>query len=338
MRGHGSGEDAPEEAARHARTDEPADGILRVQAKELGTGVEQEIQVKPTYGLGEEEVERMLVESIEHAEEDVTERFLSEWRIEGDYWRFSQDINQSGDFWIGSLDRRYSWRQQPGETPDSWGEEAAGTLTSPECTLRARYLSFRLGGSAHGSQRIEVHVKGARVREYFRVRLFGGPGDPSFGGAMGYPTQYNSPSAPQEFPPPTGSGGWTVVRSAMPDERLDSDWMQVFTFDLKPFVGERMLIRIVDDHRDQCAALIGDRCAAKKPEHLQPDEFRFADRPPLGIEWLRHSDGRCGGVPEAGDGCSPIGLIRSKPPLWGITDVHGSGAGVWRRGQICVPW
>jgi molecular chaperone HscA len=61
-----------------------ADGILHVAARELATGIEQRIQVKPTYGLGEEEIERMLVESIEHAEADVTERFVREWRVEGD--------------------------------------------------------------------------------------------------------------------------------------------------------------------------------------------------------------------------------------------------------------
>jgi molecular chaperone HscA len=61
-----------------------ADGILQVSARELTTGIEQKIQVKPTYGLGEEEVERMLIESIEHAEADVTERFLREWRVEGE--------------------------------------------------------------------------------------------------------------------------------------------------------------------------------------------------------------------------------------------------------------
>jgi molecular chaperone HscA len=61
-----------------------ADGILQVSARELTTGIEQKIQVKPTYGLGEEEVEQMLVESIEHAESDVTERFVREWRVEGE--------------------------------------------------------------------------------------------------------------------------------------------------------------------------------------------------------------------------------------------------------------
>jgi molecular chaperone HscA len=61
-----------------------ADGILQVSARELTTGLEQSIQVKPTYGLGEHEVEAMLIESIEHAEADVTERFIREWRVEGD--------------------------------------------------------------------------------------------------------------------------------------------------------------------------------------------------------------------------------------------------------------
>ncbi|HYQ80973.1 MAG TPA: Fe-S protein assembly chaperone HscA [Anaeromyxobacteraceae bacterium] len=61
-----------------------ADGILQVSAREVHTGVEQSIQVKPTYGLSEAEVERMLVESIEHAAEDVSARFLSEWRVEGE--------------------------------------------------------------------------------------------------------------------------------------------------------------------------------------------------------------------------------------------------------------
>jgi molecular chaperone HscA len=61
-----------------------ADGILAVSAKEITTGIEQKIQVKATYGLSEEEVERILVESIEHAGEDVAERFLVEWRIEGE--------------------------------------------------------------------------------------------------------------------------------------------------------------------------------------------------------------------------------------------------------------
>jgi molecular chaperone HscA len=60
-----------------------ANGILSVAARELGTGIEQRIQVKATYGLSEEDVERMLIEGLEHAGEDVEQRFLAEWRVEG---------------------------------------------------------------------------------------------------------------------------------------------------------------------------------------------------------------------------------------------------------------
>ena len=59
-----------------------ADGILRVTAREEVTGQETSIEVKPTYGLAEGEVERMLLESFDHAEEDVKTRLLAEQRVE----------------------------------------------------------------------------------------------------------------------------------------------------------------------------------------------------------------------------------------------------------------
>ena len=59
-----------------------ANGILSVSAKELRTSVEQTIEVKPSYGLTDEEVERMLIESFEHAETDFDARLLIEARNE----------------------------------------------------------------------------------------------------------------------------------------------------------------------------------------------------------------------------------------------------------------
>jgi len=61
-----------------------ANGILSVGARELRTGIEQSIDVKPSYGLSEEEVERMLLESFEHAEADMAARFLIEARNEAE--------------------------------------------------------------------------------------------------------------------------------------------------------------------------------------------------------------------------------------------------------------
>jgi molecular chaperone DnaK len=61
-----------------------ANGILSVGARELRTGIEQKIEVKPSYGLTDEEVERMLLESFEHAESDVEARLLIEARNEAE--------------------------------------------------------------------------------------------------------------------------------------------------------------------------------------------------------------------------------------------------------------
>jgi molecular chaperone HscA len=61
-----------------------ADGILNVSAKELSTGVEQSITVKPSHGLTDDEVEKMLMDSIDHAEEDVARRLLKESRVEAE--------------------------------------------------------------------------------------------------------------------------------------------------------------------------------------------------------------------------------------------------------------
>jgi molecular chaperone HscA len=59
-----------------------ADGILRVSAHEEVTGKEATIEVKPSYGLTDEEVERMLLDSFQHGESDIAARQLAEQRVE----------------------------------------------------------------------------------------------------------------------------------------------------------------------------------------------------------------------------------------------------------------
>jgi molecular chaperone HscA len=59
-----------------------ADGLLTVTAKEQATGLVQSIEVKPSYGLTDLEVEEMLIASIDNAESDITERLLIEKRVE----------------------------------------------------------------------------------------------------------------------------------------------------------------------------------------------------------------------------------------------------------------
>ena len=61
-----------------------ADGILQVSAKELRSGVTQSIDIKPQYGLTDEEVEQRLLESLTHAKEDIAKRALVEASTEAE--------------------------------------------------------------------------------------------------------------------------------------------------------------------------------------------------------------------------------------------------------------
>jgi len=61
-----------------------ANGILQVAARDLKTGEQSSVEVQPSYGLSDTEIERILEESIEYAEQDFTERQLIEARSEAD--------------------------------------------------------------------------------------------------------------------------------------------------------------------------------------------------------------------------------------------------------------
>jgi molecular chaperone HscA len=61
-----------------------ADGILVVKAKELRSGVEQAIEVKPQYELTDEQVEQMLLDSMQNAEKDIAQRALVEAQTEAE--------------------------------------------------------------------------------------------------------------------------------------------------------------------------------------------------------------------------------------------------------------
>jgi Fe-S protein assembly chaperone HscA len=75
------------------------DGILTVRAKELRSGVEAQVTVQPAHGLTPDEVDKLVSESIEHAQEDFTARRLIEWRnkAEGDLRATEKGLTQAGD-------------------------------------------------------------------------------------------------------------------------------------------------------------------------------------------------------------------------------------------------
>ena len=76
-----------------------ADGILRVTAREQRSGKAAEIEVKPTYGLTDEQVEGMILDSFDHAEEDFAKRLLIEARNEADTILAAVDRAPSNPAW-----------------------------------------------------------------------------------------------------------------------------------------------------------------------------------------------------------------------------------------------
>jgi molecular chaperone HscA len=71
-------------ARLEVRFDVDENNLLNVTAVEQTTGVSQSIEVKPSYGLTDEEVERMLIDALDHGEEDFEARRLADARVEAE--------------------------------------------------------------------------------------------------------------------------------------------------------------------------------------------------------------------------------------------------------------
>jgi len=76
-----------------------ADGLLTVSASEESSGLEAQVEVKPSYGLSDDDMARMLRESMEHGRDDMMERLLAEARVEGTRMllAFESALNVDGD-------------------------------------------------------------------------------------------------------------------------------------------------------------------------------------------------------------------------------------------------
>ncbi len=84
-----------------------ADGLLSVMAKEQTTGTESSIQVKPSYGLTDNEIEHMLRDSFDHAEDDAGMRMLREKQVEADrvIEALTAAIEENGDALLSPQER-----------------------------------------------------------------------------------------------------------------------------------------------------------------------------------------------------------------------------------------
>jgi molecular chaperone DnaK (HSP70) len=76
-----------------------ANGILHVSAREQRSGKESEIEVQPSYGLTDDQVEGMLLESFDFAEEDFRQRQVIEARREADTILAALEKSRTNDAW-----------------------------------------------------------------------------------------------------------------------------------------------------------------------------------------------------------------------------------------------
>lgn len=140
-----------------------ADGLLTVSAREKTSGVSAEIQVKPSYGLTEEEIERMLRDAFAHAGEDMAARRLREARVEGQRSLEAIDaaLADDGDL-LTDIDRpilegarELLVRALEGEDPDAI-IEAIGQLESAALPFVERRMNRALRAALAGHHLGEV--------------------------------------------------------------------------------------------------------------------------------------------------------------------------------------
>jgi molecular chaperone DnaK (HSP70) len=85
-----------------------ANGILNVTARDARTGKEQSVDIKPSYGLTDEQVEAMYQESIDRAEEDFRARQVVEARVEADRILAAVDKAKRNDAYLDLTDEERS--------------------------------------------------------------------------------------------------------------------------------------------------------------------------------------------------------------------------------------
>jgi len=85
-----------------------ADGLLSVSAEEQNSGVKAHIEVKPSYGLTDNEIETMLRASMDHAQGDMEARRLREQQVEADrvLEALQAALKQDGDKYLDSSERK----------------------------------------------------------------------------------------------------------------------------------------------------------------------------------------------------------------------------------------
>jgi molecular chaperone DnaK (HSP70) len=129
-----------------------ADGILHVTALEQRSGKAAQIEVKPTYGLTDEQVESMILESFDHAEDDFAKRLLIEARNEAE--TILTAVNCAAKPRMGAVDRRRASGNCRCPRPSQRSQTRRGFLIDSYCHSGARPGHAALCRIDDGSRRL----------------------------------------------------------------------------------------------------------------------------------------------------------------------------------------
>jgi len=131
-----------------------ADGLLSVTAREKTTGVESSIVVKPSYGLSDDEVARMLQESFSHAGHDRDARALAEQQVDADALRASIEAALAQDADLLSPEERAGIEA-------SLASLAAARRGRDHRALKAAVEAVNRGTEAFAARRMDRAIAGA---------------------------------------------------------------------------------------------------------------------------------------------------------------------------------
>jgi len=141
-----------------------ADGLLSVEAEELTSGVRNSIEVKPSYGLEDGEVEQMLRDSIDHATDDMEARRLREQQVEAErvIEALQAALEKDGDRYLSNeerekIDQALSGLQQAQQGEDPQSIKTAVKILEKTCDA---YVEKRMNSS------IQEAMSGHKVTDF----------------------------------------------------------------------------------------------------------------------------------------------------------------------------
>ncbi len=139
-----------------------ADGLLSVSARELGSGVEASVVVKPSYGLADEQVAQMLRDGFAHAEGDIAARALREAHVDAERLLLATQSALDADAALLSPDER----AEVARLMQALRQAAAGDdVTAIEAALHALAEGTEAFAAARMNQGIRTALAGRRLEE-----------------------------------------------------------------------------------------------------------------------------------------------------------------------------